>query len=631
MTEDTTEIVATFPIYKPFRRVNYQFKGKLRKQLQMMQPNFLAKRLPHFLGRFIGQKYQPVVEELNQFVYLSMESDEERYERVKNREKVERAINKHYVKIASQTLKEIANQVKQDPEFIASFKAIKDISSHPEVEISSELSDLKKLATSVRDQIQSLFMNSQMILWDLPGDQIDRIIIGDEVISIDEYGSFDIISIADEMALVALAKHHVPLVTKKITVIHEALNALSGQISTFQNGINGFRDEKEKRLLIEVASVFLGKLLGIREPIQLAQKQLERYLQLKDDINEEVENTGSDFVASVYADHITEADITRSLQLSEEIMDILGENSEKIRKTYNIIESSKVTGTSPPVIEKFSAYVAGLYHDLEDFRFITETLQDIPSFTSMGGGVAVSSASETLEFQPTKNQVIFAENIFKTFPLATTTVYALRGIDIEINQGEFVAIMGPSGSGKTTLLNILSGIEEPDRGQIWVSGLNLGEASEKELVKFRRDTIAFIYQSYNLLPNLTNQENVQLPADLGTKKDIGKKSNRSEQLLDEVGLKDYIKGFPLRLSGGQQQRVTIARSLMNRPDVIFADEPTGDLDTITGGQILNVLESFHSEGVTIVVVTHDQNVADRADRVLHMRDGKMIDADQAAM
>jgi putative ABC transport system ATP-binding protein len=351
---------------------------------------------------------------------------------------------------------------------------------------------------------------------------------------------------------------------------------------------------------------------------------MNRYLQLEADIASEAEEMGSDMVKSLYDQLIDSEQVINAIRQSEEVMEKLTDNSERIRKIYVKVENSEITGKSSSVLQDFASFVARIYYDLEDFRFITELFQDIPSYTAMGGEI-VSDDEEPIFLNLSEDTIIYAEGVFKTFPLPSTTVYALRGVNIEIKRGEFVAIMGPSGSGKTTLLNILSGIEEPDRGIVSVAGLDLIRASEDQLTRFRRDTVAFIYQSYNLLPNFNNRENVQLPADLGTNKEIGDHKKRSAKLLEDVGLGEYIEGFPLRLSGGQQQRVTIARSLMNRPDILFADEPTGDLDTITGMQIMDIIEEFRGDGVTIVLVTHDKQIAGRADRIINMQDGVIID------
>jgi putative ABC transport system ATP-binding protein len=356
---------------------------------------------------------------------------------------------------------------------------------------------------------------------------------------------------------------------------------------------------------------------------------MTRYLQLEEDITSEAEEMGSDMVKSLYSTLIDSGQVKIAIQQSEEVMQKLTTNSERIRKIYVKVERSDITGKSSSVLQDFAAFVAQIYHDLEDFRFITELFQDVPSYTAMGGELVGDDEPVVLDLSD--DTIIYAEGVFKTFPLPSTTVYALRGVDIEVKKGEFVAIMGPSGSGKTTLLNILSGIEDPDRGIVRVAGLNLIQATESELTRFRRDTVAFIYQSYNLLPNFKNRENVQLPADLGTDKSLGNHKERAAKILEDVGLGEYIEGFPLRLSGGQQQRVTVARSLMNRPDILFADEPTGDLDTTTGMQIMDIIEEFRRDGVTIVLVTHDKKIADRADRIINMQDGVIVKASEVSL
>ncbi|MHA2501435.1 MAG: ABC transporter ATP-binding protein [Candidatus Kariarchaeaceae archaeon] len=619
MTQETTEIIVTFPVYKPFRRNNFKLRRKITKLFNSINPIRIS----------LKTRFTPVVEELNQFIFATMETKDATYDSIEKRKAIEDQLYKLYDKSASKTLDGIKEMVNSDPEFLASYKALRDIGSKTPIDISSELDQLKGLPDLIRSSIRTLFKESLMILWDLPGDQIDRIIIGHDVINFEDTQTdqeVDIGVISDELALAALARHHVPLLCEQVGIIDSKISTLSESISKFQEGLNNFKNQKELDLTVEVASVFLGKLLGIREPISLAQKVLERYLQLENDILEEAESMGSDMVKSLYDTLVNHDEIEQAYKSCSNIISRVDENSEKIRQIYRRIEASIPSGETSSTLQEFASFVSDIYFHLEEFRFIIEVFADIPSYTSMSGGSAVDI--ESAEYKELHGDaIIYTEGIFKTFPLPSTTVYALRGVDLEIKMGEFVAIMGPSGSGKTTLLNILSGLETSDRGVVNVANLDLSNASERQLVKFRRDTIAFIYQAYNLLPNFTNQENVQLPYDLGSKKKLGNKRKRSAELLEQVGIGEYVKGFPLRLSGGQQQRVTIARSLMNRPDILFADEPTGDLDGITGGQVMDTIEQFHKEGVTVVLVTHDKAIAARADRIINMLDGKIVDAD----
>jgi putative ABC transport system ATP-binding protein len=618
MTDDTITITASFPIYKPFRKETYNYKRNLNKMLRSI--NKESKGV-----------YKPNIEELNQFIFCSSETDSDSYLSISERKSLETILQKSYSKFASQTLDKIKKMVAKDPEYVASVKAIKDLHKNSSVEITEEISHLNELPAKIRNQVRALFKDSQMILWDLPGNEIDRIIIGHDTINFedsskDDNTPGDIGNIADELALASLAKNHVPLLSEQINIIFNRIIELESDLEAFETGLNNFKDIREQSLIVEVASVFLGKLLGIREPISLAQKIMARYMQLEKEICREAEEMDSDMVRSLYNRIINSEQIKTAIQQSEEIMNRLTNNAERIRNIYVKVDEAEITGKSSSVLQEFASFVAGIYHDLEHFRFITELFQDIPSYTAMGGSL-VTDDSEMIEAEIAEGVIIHAEGVFKTFPIPSTTVYALRGIDLEIKKGEFIAIMGPSGSGKTTLLNILSGIEEPDRGFVHVAGLDLIAATEKELTRFRRDTVSFIYQSYNLLPNFTNRENVQLPADLGTRKEIGDYKKRSTGLLIDVGLEDYIKGSPLRLSGGEQQRVTIARSLMNNSDILFADEPTGDLDTTTGRQIMDIIESSRRDGVTIVLVTHDKLIAERADRIIYMQDG-VIGADK---
>ncbi|HEY0076355.1 MAG TPA: ABC transporter ATP-binding protein [Abditibacteriaceae bacterium] len=219
--------------------------------------------------------------------------------------------------------------------------------------------------------------------------------------------------------------------------------------------------------------------------------------------------------------------------------------------------------------------------------------------------------------------LIRARQLMRVYKVGGQDVRALDGIDLDIARGEFVALVGPSGSGKSTLLSLIGGLDRPNSGQIYVADLELGAANEKQLVAYRRERIGFIFQSFNLLMMRSAVENVETPLTIAG---IAPKERRQRalELLEAVGLKQRALHRPNELSGGEMQRVAVARALANRPLLLLADEPTGNLDSKTGGDILNLLREAVSErGVTLVLVTHDPQVASFADRIVHLRDGKI--------
>ena len=196
-------------------------------------------------------------------------------------------------------------------------------------------------------------------------------------------------------------------------------------------------------------------------------------------------------------------------------------------------------------------------------------------------------------------------------------------MDVEFERGRFTAIMGPSGSGKSTLMHCSAGLDDLTSGTVHIGDVDLGSLSERDLTLLRRDRIGFVFQAYNLLPTLTARENLTLPLDLaGTKPDPG----WLVEVIESVGIQDRLSHRPSELSGGQQQRVAVARALVSRPEIVFADEPTGNLDSVTGGEVLDFLRSAVDDlGQTLVVVTHDAGAAARADRVLFLADGMIVD------
>jgi putative ABC transport system ATP-binding protein len=221
-----------------------------------------------------------------------------------------------------------------------------------------------------------------------------------------------------------------------------------------------------------------------------------------------------------------------------------------------------------------------------------------------------------------------AENLHKSFVLGSNAVGALRGVDFAVARGEFVAVMGPSGCGKTTLLNLVGGIDVPSRGAVWVDGVEISRLSDDELTDLRRDRLGYVFQFYNLIPTLTARENIETPMQFRGKSK-SERRERAASLLARVGLGDRADHKPSELSGGEQQRVAIARALANDPALVLLDEPTGDLDSATGKEILGLLQKLNrEEKVTLMVATHDAAVAAISSRVVKLRDGK-IESDAA--
>jgi putative ABC transport system ATP-binding protein len=233
---------------------------------------------------------------------------------------------------------------------------------------------------------------------------------------------------------------------------------------------------------------------------------------------------------------------------------------------------------------------------------------------------AAVPATDVAERAP--NAVVAARDLTRRYGEGDTAVDALRGVTLDVAQGKLTAVMGPSGSGKSTLMHILAALDRPTSGAVWIAGTQLGDLSDTQITKLRRKHIGFVFQFFNLLPMLTAEENVLLPLTIA-----GDKPEKAwrEELLKKVGLTDRRTHRPAELSGGQQQRVAIARALVARPTVVFADEPTGNLDSATSGEILELLrDSVDSFGQTTVMVTHDARAAAIADRILFLADGLIV-------
>jgi putative ABC transport system ATP-binding protein len=225
------------------------------------------------------------------------------------------------------------------------------------------------------------------------------------------------------------------------------------------------------------------------------------------------------------------------------------------------------------------------------------------------------------------HEVIRIENLTRFYTIGEETVRALNGINLSIEKNEYVALMGPSGSGKSTLMNIIGCLDTPTSGEYYLNGPNVAQLSDSELAAIRNKEIGFVFQTFNLLPRLTALQNVALPLVYAGIPESDR-LKKAKEVLEQVGLGDRIKHRPNELSGGQRQRVAVARALVNHPSIILADEPTGNLDTKTSEEIMQLLDIIHQAGNTIVLVTHEEDIALHAKRVVRMRDG-IVESDQA--
>jgi putative ABC transport system ATP-binding protein len=234
--------------------------------------------------------------------------------------------------------------------------------------------------------------------------------------------------------------------------------------------------------------------------------------------------------------------------------------------------------------------------------------------------------NDKLIMSPSNSLAISARELYREYRMGETLIRAVNGISLEIATGEFVALLGASGSGKSTLLNLIAGLDRPTSGSMTVSGREMSQMSAEELARYRRHTVGMVFQAFNLIPTMTLLENVELPMRFA-EVDRAERAARAREALERVGLSARMTHRPVELSGGEQQRASIARALVNRPSLLLADEPTGNLDSRTGEEIMNYLRECHdSQGLTVLLVTHERALADRyTQRVLTLADGRLVD------
>ncbi len=633
--EGKTILWSTFLISKTKETEKQWFKKRLKKAIKPFKPVTIT------------------FNEMNTFLVLSAVFPEKFVKKTEDNGKYIQLIEKKLYKVADgyaeKILKKYCQEMKQNPEIREFSNIFLNLLKGDKKSQKQTLSNLliNNLAEAENDYIKVL-QKARNFFWDFPGSEKDQVVLTGYRLDFSGTAS-RLENIIDEAVLFSFFPlYYYP--TKKL------LEKFEEKIKESTVFIDAYSKEKIlwNELLYQFLQLIIGKIDGTYEIIQKIKFQSNRMNEIGSDFIEELEKEGELDVSKM----VQECDISRE---SEEIGKKAEKMVEEILKTSKITrnlsrkmkeaekqqkqkqteeeKAEKKSETKPPTkesstsdkkIEEIATKLGELFLSLEALRIWADNWDDIPFYTTAPGGVAFErekqiAISIILQKIP-KNIVLYGENLFKTYRLGKNTIYALRGVNITIKKGDFVAIVGTSGSGKTTLLNLLSGLDTPERGQIYLNGKNIALLDDNTLSETRRDNIGFVFQSYNLIPEMTVLENVLFPADLAGKR--GKKTEeKALEILETVGIKEYANQYPDRISGGQQQRVTIARALINDPTILVADEPTGNLDTETGQKIIDLFKKINKEkNVTILMVTHDPQMAEQADYTLKMKDGQIINA-----
>ncbi|MFQ5980282.1 MAG: ABC transporter ATP-binding protein [Candidatus Heimdallarchaeota archaeon] len=683
------EFTASFLIDKTMHHENFLLRKDLRKAL-----------------RKTGKAHYHYARELNTFMVAHGRITPELASSPDAQEALEaelRAIHDEYIR---RVLRKIRSAVWKDTEVSESRKAIESAQSFLKAKDSARVrQQIIGIQRVTYSNLEEVVSKTRLFFWEDGNNGFCRLVSRDKIFS-EQFpdlkpGEFG--GLTDELTLLVFGQTFIRLLEPLLENLQQIATALQGTIDQITGDLSGPAvSGAHREATAEVARVLLGKILGIRETLRSAHRQVWRFSTLA----REMEETDSEVERKVLAEMIQEyLDLEAVSKRDKEVEGLNSVISEMVPHLRNLVsaaESRETSASASTDAEQIHiAFIGDFYAELEKLRFFTDLWEDIPYFTLMPGGIAfeteefeglprmkrlwertrrmhkpwrigygglfgfiagfvLGSILELLVLIPSglglviglmgaaalaiglgllpavesgvqedtsipEDVVLKATDLFKTYRLASSTVYALRGVDLEVRKGEFVAITGTSGSGKTTLLNIISGLDKSDRGSVFIDRKDINLMNDRDLTAIRRDAMGFIFQYYNLLPVLTSNENVALPAELGGDHLSGKAlKTRVGDLMEGVELADRGNQIPTKLSGGQMQRVTIARSMVNSPDILFADEPTGDLDSKTGLQIMALIEGFHKEGSAIVLVTHDPDIAQMADRLIELRDGLII-------
>ncbi len=583
----------------------------------------LSKNLAETLKRNLKARKSKIQrKEINTFIFLSTEKQLEKTIDSKTieqtQEKLQKQLQKYYTKNKSKLEKKLKNsrELKETSQIVGAF--LKEIDPKLQKKFNIQL---KKQLSELPMKFYEIQNNSFIAIWNLNEENPVQLYLSacpNQPFKLQQVQQqTDLEEMVDKIEFLNFFSTFLDPTLKRLKDINEVLERLKlGLEGTHFNS-----SEKETQNKLEM---FLRILSAKLSALQNMDKTILSIFKLFNKVEDYFERTNvieSNFGFLKVVEEVSQK-IDEGRSLVSEVQEKLEESLLNLKNYLDETKNGIKTISSKDEFKLALLNMAELSSDL----FIEAELSklwidffgaDIPffAFQSTLFNIKIPQLSDA-----SAESIISVRALVKNYTLGQTTVYAVRGVNIDIKDGEFVAIVGNSGAGKTTLLNCMAGLDDPDYGVVFFKGKDLHSLDDKEKSRARLLEMGFIFQNYALLPHFNARENVALPADIaGFSKDL---KNRIEELLEGVGISKQAKQYPAQLSGGQLQRVAIARALTNRPKVLFADEPTGDLDSQTGKQVMQLIKRFHEETkTTIIIITHEQEIANYAQKQIKIEDG----------
>lgn len=596
--------------------------GFLIDKLDQLGNKKLQKKLYKVLKKqFKEKKAKPEVLEFNTFMLANTRCNNNYFKKSDARISIEKSLHSLYAEYVERTSKLLHSRTKRNRSELESHRILaKFLSSIPNCpanpgEIITQ--ENRKMIDFLEKSFLHIIEYSWIIFWTAKGE--DRITVQDGVFhrNYDPNTSTSALHAFDELLILNFAHPFL-----------KSLNQLVQDTTNRVNKIKGAFEGSDKikninsQLTSEAFGILGGDLVAGIGALRTIIRQVTRIEEIQRSAKQEIEilNGFGEDIRKKVNNGKNLVELKNNLQ---NIIQMLKDLQALVRQ----LNRQVIEGEFEVNLENFHSTLIELSIQLREVKIWADRFMDIAFLSPEAGGVVIASTKDESFSDPQYDEenVVEARGLHKTYRPTASTVYALRGTNLSVKKGEFLAILGPSGSGKTTLINMMAGLDIPDRGKVFLEGKAVSSMSDNELSEFRRNNIGFVFQNYLLDPRLTVYENVALPALMAGKTD--KLRERVSQLLESLGLAEYANQDPTKLSGGQMQRVIIARACVNNPLVVFADEPTGDLDSETGKQVLaNFRKLCDEKGITFVVVTHDREMSSFADRVVRMKDGQIFEA-----